>query len=283
MIIKLFEEENFGALHQSFIEAFSSYKVPFNPSFAAFQSRMKYKLSLIPELSPLAMKSEKCLGFLLQTQGKYEGKQTIYNGGTGVVPAMRGQNLTLKLFDFITPTLSSSDANRMLLEVITTNDAAIKVYDKLGFQYTKTFRCYKRKNEKVEFSSSKNTQFLKVKKPNFQVYNEFADFNPSFIDHQNHLVHNIENEIVLEAVLDNTVVGYSIFQPLLGRISQLGIHRNFRGQGIGRGLINQVQFLSPGKDISLINVPDTYQPMHDFLISLGFQNEVNQYEMELVF
>ncbi len=283
MIIRHFEEENFSKLHQSFIEAFSSYKVPFSPSFDAFRSRMKFKLSLIPELSALVLQDEKCVGFLLQTKGEYEGKTTVYNGGTGVVPAVRGQNLTLQLFDFLSPALSASNASRLLLEVITSNDPAIKVYDRLGFQYRQTFRCYKRKSIVAALTSNREITFRKVHQPNFSVYDEFADFRPSFIDDKGHLKHNIENEMILEALFEDTVAGYTIFQPLLGRISQLGTHPHYRGKGIGRALINQVQFFSPGKDISLINVPDTYQPMHDFLISLGFQNEVDQYEMELLF
>jgi ribosomal protein S18 acetylase RimI-like enzyme len=283
MTFNFFQEAYFSALYQSFIEAFSSYKVPFKPSFEAFQIRMMKKLALNHTLSALALQDSRCVGFVLHTLGVYEGKLTIYNGGTGVIPSLRGKHLTSQLYDFLASDISKTKAERIVLEVISSNDPAIHVYKTLGFQYRKTFRCYRRKNTSPMEQRATGLNIRKIKTPDFESYRSFADFEPSFIDNSQHLMHNINNEITLEAEMDGKVVGYAIFQPHLGRISQLGVHSDARGLGIASNLLNQIQYLSPGKELSLINVPESYQPMQGFLLSAGFKNEVDQFEMELVF
>lgn len=284
MTFKHFEEQYIGALYEAFIASFSSHQVSFKPSFQAFRIRVLHKLSIDPKLSVLAMDGDKCAGFVLQTINKYEGKVTAYNGGTGVVPEYRSNHLALKMLDFVIPELAKKNTERVLLEVVSSNVPAIKTYEKIGFNYRKTYKCYKLVDSLAELRQlDKGTQIRKIKSPDFSLYKTLADITPSFIDYDHQIARNLENEIILEVTAERKTVAYCIFQPHLGRISQMGVKSANRQQGIGSALLKQVQLLSERPELTLINVPQDYQPMQLFLEALGFQNQVDQYEMELVF
>jgi ribosomal protein S18 acetylase RimI-like enzyme len=282
MTFRFFEEEDLAVLYRAFVEAFATYKVPMQMPFEAFRIRILDKLHINPEVSVLAFDDTQCAGFLLHSIGSRDGIKTAYNGGTGVIPAFRGRGLTVKMYAHLMAN-TSSDFRRVLLEVITSNEPAIKVYQKLGFTYKTTFRCYKRATGKnITVQKIPGLSIKKVRAPKFIDYSKMVDIKPSFIDHNEHVGYNVKNELFLEATFQDHLAGYIIFQPHLGRISQLGVGQKYRRHGIASALLMEAQWLSPKKDLTVINVEDSYQPMHDFLIALGFKHEIDQYEMELL-
>ena len=285
MTFRPFREEDLGLLYRSFVDAFSNYRVPVHLPFGAFRTRILHKLHIDPSLSMLATDASRCLGFVLHTTGKHEGVLTAYNGGTGVIPGARHNGLTLQLYDALLPGLAAARIKKILLEVITTNTPAIRIYEKMGFVYRQTYRCYKRPEVRTADRAIRPNPGLLIRQvsgPDFDRYAAATDIRPSFIDQREHLVHNLPNETILEAYLEGQWAGYVIYQPHLGRLSQLGVAPVSRGRGIATALIEQVGLLSQKKELTVINVPEEYTPMHDFLIAAGFVNEVEQYEMERI-
>ena len=284
MIFKSYEVKDLRLLYRAFMDAFSTYQVPFKLDFDSFRIRMQCKLNLNHDLSLLAMEAEDCAGFVLHAVNNYNDKKTAYNGGTGVIPSQRGKQLTYQLYESLLPVFLRHQIDRVLLEVITTNHAAIKVYEQLGFGYLQTYKCYRRPDVNDFYR-------LPIRGVSIQIVDELdrskidsiQDIKPSFIDQPNHIQHNLAYEIILHAQWQNEWAGYCVFQPHLGRISLLGVLPKFRNKGIGTQLLKEAWRLSQKKEITVINVADSYEPMHDFLLTLGFENQVDQYEMELVF
>ena len=95
------------------------------------------------------------------------------------------------------------------------------------------------------------------------------------------IVGNLANESVIEAHHDNKCVGYAIFQPSFGRISQVGVHRDFRNKGIGSAIISYVHQKSLQKALTVININSEAEDTLDFFSRIGFENQLNQYEMVL--
>ena len=284
MEFKPFQETDLPALHRAFSEAFATYSVPFQLSFDAFRKRILNKLRIDSDLSYMAYRKDRCVGFVLHTKEEYEGKLTIYNGGTGVIPEFRGNQLTEQLYESLTPQIKESGAKIILLEVITTNAGAIKVYERLGFQYRQTFKCYKRKpsDEVVEEKRNQNLRIIRQMNWHPVQYRSCYEFEPSFIDSFPHLLHNRAHEICLEAYEGDSFGGFVIFQPHVGRISQLAVTKESRGKGIATSLLSHAAELSLGKELTFINIPEEQEQMHEFLLARGFENQVDQYEMELV-
>ena len=107
----------------------------------------------------------------------------------------------------------------------------------------------------------------------------FNDFQPSFIDNESHLKEG--NEKVILCKVDEELAGFAVYQPLSGRISQLAVSRKHRGLSIGKSLIYSVQN-NCKKHLTIMNIPEDQENFHRFLLRCGFENEVNQFEMELI-
>lgn len=270
-----------SALYRGFIKAFSEYKVPFLISPEDFIIRFNHKLNVYKNLSVIALdQQDEVEGFIFHTLNNYKEIPTLYNGGTGVISDKRNSGLGVKMYEYIMPELLNTIADRIILEVVTTNDPALALYRKLGFTYLRTFKCFKAKKFRAKHS---NQEVVIMRNTDWDPdsYLDFQDFEASFIDNNQQVGFNIKNEMLLEAFLHNQCVGYAIFQPRLGRITQMGVHRKHRGQGVGSRLMQEMHTYSEKKEMTILNIPEEAEDLILFLEGQGFVNEIDQYEMEL--
>ncbi len=280
MEIRHFSDSWLLPLHKAFISAFSENEVPFNPSRKHFEKRILYKLNISRQLSAIAIENNEILGFTLHTHNYYGGESTIYNGGMGIVPQERRNSIGLQLFEFCYPRFKETNAKRVILEVITTNKPALSFYEKMGFTFTQTFKCYK--NSSPNFSSyNKDVAVHEVDDWNPRRYRHMKSFEPSFIDSDEQIPYNIRNEIILEAKDDDQRVGFIILQPETGRISQFAIDVEARGKGIGKRLLRESLRFCKRNELTILNIPESERETNEGLIAMGFKNQVDQYEMQL--
>lgn len=271
---KLIKKGDFDLLHAAFCHAFSGYKVDLNPSKEEFDFRLHQKLNIDYELSAGAFDGESMVGFILHTSNLYEGIPTAFNGGTGVIPGFRNQKTGEELYEFLLPKIIAKSLARVILEVIDTNQTAIRLYEKIGFSYRRKFLCYK-----LEKPAPMSSQRLVVEGSLKDINDDFADFEPSFIDSKNQLLRGVERTLIVKK--EDQLAGYLVFQPKKGRISQLAVSRLFRQEGIASALISAAQEIAE-KKLTIINVPEDAIGFQDFLVKSGFENQVNQFEMELI-
>ncbi len=231
-------------------------------------------------MSLLALEAENVTGFVINTMSDYENIPTIYNGGVGVISSRRRTGIARKLFEAGIPSFVDSGARRMVLEVLTDNEPAISFYEKLGFTYSKTFRCFKRVGNRLKKNNL--VEITKITRWDPAKYELLRSFYPSCIDSDTQLIHNIDQEVILEARIGNEPAGFTIFQPRLGRISQIAVDPKMRGQGIGSELIRSIINISGREDISVMNIPDDQDLTIASLECLGFANQINQFELELL-
>lgn len=277
---RFFQASEIDALYAGFLKAFSDYYVDFRPSPHQFRRRIFEKLHIAPEVSGLVWEKNEVVGFILHTTGRYQGLETAYNGGTGIIPEKRNQKLGLKLYQMLLPVLKRKGVQRILLEVITKNAQAIHFYEAIGFQYKRLLKCFKTYSA-YPLYSPKDLGIREVRTLNAE-YAVFREFEPLFLDHAGHLMHNLKNEVILEVISGDQLVGYLIFQPRLGRISQMGIHQEFRDHGVVNALLGHAQAVAEIKNLTFLNVPEEAADTINSLENLGFQNEVDQFEMELI-
>lgn len=274
---RFFQPSDIGSLYGAFVQAFSDYYVNFQPNIDQFYHRIFHKLNTRQDLSGLAFHDEEVVGFILHTINQYEGVTTAYNGGTGIVPGRREQKLSSRLYEMILPRLKEQGAERIVLEVINTNDPAIGFYRSMGFEPRRTFKCFKttRSYDVPAREGLTISRSFELKKD----YQALWAFTPAFLDSSDQLKHNMANEIILEALQDGKLAGYVIFQPAIGRISQWSVGSAYRGMGVGLLLLQAAQALSRKKNITLMNIPENEQETIRRVEALGFVNEVTQHEM----
>ena len=273
-----YRQEYFEKLHDAFLDAFSKYFVSFRPGKEQFYRRIHSKLNILPELSGLAMNEDHVESFVLHTFNTYQNKKTIYNGGTGTRINSQGEGLAHRLYEYLFPKLKTTGAERILLEVVDKNLRAQKLYEGLNFKFTRVLKCYKLTSpidsliKEIEIEVGEWDESL----------NANLSFEPCFMDSSNQLPYNLENERVLIAKGSGQTIGHLVFQPDLGRISQLAVHPDQRGKGIGKELVSACQHQTQATELTILNIPESELETTDTLEKMGFVNEIDQFELELI-
>lgn len=262
-------------LYTTFNAAFASYFVKFQPTEEEFHYRLKNKIRMDYSVSAGAYDGDQLVGFIIHTSNIYQGIPTAYNGGTGVLPGFRNQKVAEEIYEYLIPKIQTKFLGRILLEVIESNDSAIKLYEKIGFTFSRKMRCFKQ-THKLDFLKNETpTELGNINELDFS----FNDFEPSFIDSEAHLLEG--NEKVLVCKIEGELAGFAVFQPHLGRISQLSVARKYRGLSIGKSLLYNIQ-KHTDKKLTIMNIPEDQESFHLFLKRCGFENQINQFEMELI-
>lgn len=133
----------------------------------------------------------------------------------------------------------------------------------------------------IKDQNTMNIDIKKAKEPKWRFYEGFFDKAPSFLDSSQMINANLTNETVIEALIQGQCVGFIIYQPALGRISQLGVNPKMRRKGIGSALMSYARQHSLQKKMTIINVNDESFQTKAFFEALGFHNQIDQYEMIL--
>lgn len=264
---------------KTFNAAFSDYFFPIEFTKEQFEHKLLIEGGSL-DLSVGAFENDKLIAFILHFTNMSDSKLTIYNGGTGVLPDFRGNHLTSKMYEFIKPKLAENKINKMILEVLTQNSAAIKTYQNQGFEITRELNCFKGKLKLIkEKISSKSYEIVELKEYNWDLFQTFWDYLPTW---QNSIqtVNNLkEQNITFGIKSDDKILGYLIYNPNTKRIHQLAVHKDYRNQGLAQLLLNAVSQID--SEISIINVDSRDEVLKKFLEKNGLNNYTSQYEMEL--
>jgi len=260
-----------------FNEAFSKYIIPLQLSQDQFEWKLQSE-NFYPELSVGAFAGNKLIGFILHSADPIHAPNKVYNGGTGVIEGYRGRALTRKMYDFVIPILKEYGYTKALLEVIEGNEPAYQSYLKQGFSTQRIFGAYK--NEQLLIKSYNTSLEIKNIEFNPDSLQHFQSIIPSW-QNANHTLLRVKNSLLnFGAFINNQMVGYLCYNPLLNRIHQMAVDPIHRKKGIGKALLRYIA-TTQNKNISIINVDKNDQAINSFLVNNGFKNTINLFEMEM--
>src|SRR5689334_22240817 len=129
---RLLTAADFSSLYKCFLEAFSDYQVDMQMSEQQFAQRLT-RDGVQLEMSAGAFDDDRMIGFYMNAIGDWQGSNTAYDAGTGIVPDYRGRGVAQELFAFTVARLKGHSVSQYLLEVLTSNERAVALYRKLGF------------------------------------------------------------------------------------------------------------------------------------------------------
>src|SRR4051794_13604048 len=129
-------EEHFAELYATFTEAFSDYVYPFALTESQFRNHLVLNGVDLNRTAGCFV-DERLVGFTLNGFGDWGGIPTVYDAGTGVTAPYRRRGICSSMFDMMLPKFKNEGIGQCLLEVITSNAAAVRLYEKLGFHITR--------------------------------------------------------------------------------------------------------------------------------------------------
>lgn len=262
----------------AFQQAFGDYAVSF--------SREEIKSMLVrrgytPELSFGAFAGDTIASFLLNGHGLYGGISTCYDCGTGTLPGYRGHGLAGRLFQESLPALKRAGVEQYLLEVLTTNTPAINIYRKAGFEISADYACYNQEVSALTLFKpcNINIDIRPGDAGDIGRMTSLCDFSPSW---QNDAESIRRGEASLEiriAYCDREPVGYCVFDPKSGDVSQIAVSQKYRRQGVATALLSSVVATASTSKVKVLNVAAGCSSLKGFLAYANFNEGLSQYAM----
>lgn len=279
MEIKSLSKVEFEKIFLAFSKAFEDYEIQLNANeLKAMWKRRGYD----PNLSFAAFEDGNIVSFTLNGIGFFNGKKMAYDTGTGTLKEYRGQGLSTKIFDYSIPNLKKANINYYLLEVLQDNTSAVSVYQKVGFKVSREFNYFIWKNEDLKNGILNKDSIYSIEPfilNKYKSISDFWDFHPSW---QNSFesIERAEKEFInLGVFVDKKLIGYCIFEPFSGDITQIAVDRDYRRNGVASLLLNEVSKYNRNTKTKLINTDIYCCSITDFLKAKNIGVTGKQFEM----
>lgn len=281
LIYNTLENVSIEKLQKTFVEAFSDYEVKLDLPLLKFKQMLERR-GYDSKLSIGVLKNDILVAFLLNGIRNWHGKLTAYDTGTAVIKNYRGQGITSNMFLNVKQLLERIKVEQYLLEVIQSNTSAVQLYKKQGFKILRNFECYKLYKDKYNAEIKYKAEHINRMDNNiWEKFVEMWDFEPSW---QNSIdsINAVSDAFIYSIItIDDTIVGYGIIDKKTGDIPQIAVSKNYRCKGIGRSIFADLISNTESCNVSVLNVESKCDSMKKFLLHLGFENNVSQYEMIL--
>ena len=254
-------------LYETFIQAFADYSVDLSMDEEAFALHLR-RNAFDPALSAGLFDSACLKGFVLNGKRMYDGRLSVYDLGTGLVPEVRGKRLSSALFSFLFPLLRQNGIEAWVLEVIRTNTRAVRLYDSLGFRITREFSCFSIDRKKLEVQEKVKAEAA----DSIDALPAFYDSPPSF-QNSRQAVKDAGGYAAVR-VKDYTS---ALFNPRTGSIAEISVRPDMRCRGTGESLLACIKRECTGRTIRIVNVGA--ESLKSFLLGRGFELFAEQREM----
>lgn len=275
---RLLASTDSSRLFECFLAAFSDYQVDMRMSREQFEQRLA-RDGVQFDISAGAFDDDKMIGFYMNALGDWQGKQTAYDAGTGVIPNYRRQGVAEELFAFMMPRLKEIGVSQYLLEVLSTNQRAVALYRKLGFVDTRRLAVFRRSEPVKIFEDS---CVRRVEKPDWELFKSFWDGYPSWQNSIHAVERSASERVIVCAYEDEKCVGYGVaFQPAAS-LMQLAVAREHRRKGIGTRMLAALQ-REVTDVLKVNNVDEGLREMMAFYEAKGFKMVLEQFEMVKTF
>ncbi len=246
---------------------------------------MLLRRGMRPELSFGAFADGRIVSFILNGIGLYDGKLTAYDTGTGTLPEYRGRGLTDQIFAHSLTPLREAGVETYLLEVLTHNIPAVKIYERQGFEIAREFDCFAGAVDNVlaALAQKSSTEIVTQETTPQEIVPliPWMDFAPSWQNSIESVKRNPGAFHCITAFEGERPVGFGISETAYGDITMLAVAPDRRRLGIGSRLLAELTRMSLLPNITALNIPSTATLAINFLTTSSLTPTCRQYEMHL--
>jgi len=278
--IKNLSHTPLSEIHPAFEDAFSNYDISVQMPVSQLEEMMMTR-GFDPDLSVGFFSENRLAGFILVGYRTINREQVCYDIATGVIRSFQKKGIGEMLLQSLMKKMKSHKIDRFVLEVLTTNTPAQKLYLNNGFRITRQLNCFERSISDVlpsqTFEKTTGCDFLLKNNPDETLFNSFP---PSW---QNSLASYKNNpcnfRVRTLSLNDNTLIAYGIVHKQSGKILQIGIQASHRNLQTASDMIHKLSAATSAKKLVYLNV-ESGSEMETILEQLDFSQTVQQYEME---
>ncbi|HPT22751.1 MAG TPA: GNAT family N-acetyltransferase [Bacteroidales bacterium] len=277
--IRTLDTISFDALFTAFNEAFIDYEVQVN------RDELQVMLSrrgFVPSLSFGLFEDSMLVSFTLNGIGEFNGEKTAYDTGTGTIKEYRGRGYASRIFMESLPSLRRAGVTQYLLEVLQHNTKAVSVYRKLGFEEKREFNYFKQSCLMVNIPGKKLSPGYRIAEAVLEQVcdlKRFWDFAPSWQNSFDAIKRRTDDFKIFCSYKGNNIVGYIVFEPGSGDITQLSVDKSHRRRGLASALLFRALGYNRHDSVKAINTEISCTGITAFLESCGIVLRGKQFEM----
>ena len=180
------------------------------------------------------------------------------------------------------PYLERAGVTQYLLEVLQHNTKAVSVYRKLGFEVTREFNYFRQTSSSVSIPQRVLSPSYRIDESGYgqsDNFKRFRDFNPSWQNSFESIARRKDDFKVFCAYKGDIIVGYIIFEPGSGDITQIAVDKSHRRRGLATALLATALECNRHTSVKLINAEVSCVSITAFLDSCGIPLQGKQFEM----
>jgi Acetyltransferases len=279
MEIKSLGNTSYDNLFEAFELAFADYELQLDKTE---HRKMMKRRGFDPKLSFAAFDANRIVSFTCNGIGNFNGTPTAYDTGTGTLKDYRGQGLATKVFEASIPDLKAAGIKEYLLEVLQHNTGAVSVYRKIGFEVTREFYYFRSTTDQIK-NEVKPTDFPHIIKEidinDYAAIPTFWDFKPSWQNSIESVNRSPEDFLALGLFTEESLVGYGVFEPASGDVTQLAVDKRYRRRGVGSLLLQKMLEANEGTSVKIINTDIACDSATAFLKAKKIEPTGKQFEM----
>lgn len=276
--LRFLRKEDFSVIHKTFLEAYSDYVVKFQLTEKQLENHIAQNAVRL-EKSIGAFSAEKMIGVTLNGVGLWNGRQTVYDAGTGVIPKFRRKGAGRAMFDFMMPNFKEKGIEQLLLEVISINENALRLYKKIGFEETRRLIFFEQ-SEDFAPEKTQNIEIREIENADWNLLETFRDAKPSWQNSNESIERMLTAKTILGAYLEEKLVGYGVVFLRSGTIVQLAVDKNYRRRGIASSIIGEIRKkVAENTKLRISNVDECAEGIGEFMQKCGFREFISQFEM----
>ncbi len=269
---RFLSDDDSDSLYDCFLAAFSDYEVDMQMTREQFRQRI-IRDGVRLSMSAGAFDDERMIAFCINGVGQWQGTETAYDAGTGVIREYRGRGVGKELFAFLTPRLKDHGIKQYLLEVLTSNTPAASLYRKLGFVDTRRLAVFR---SETQIKPSRDVSIERVEKPDWPRYQSFWDGQPSWQNSTEAVERVADDRSIVAAYVNDECVGYGVVFLPSANLMQLAVSRNHRRKGIGSAILAA---LETPDHLKVNNIDEDLTSALAFYEANGYKHVLSQYEM----
>lgn len=280
MEIKSLANTSLDELFGAFEQAFADYEIQIDKEeHLAILKRRGFD----PALSFAVFDGNKIVSFTCNGIGDFYGVPTAYDTGTGTLKEYRGQGLATQVFKYSIPYLKQAGIEEYLLEVLQHNTGAVSVYSKIGFEVAREFYYFRVQSEQIR-NKVKTIDLPYTLKPiDISDYSTaipcFWDFKASWQNSLESISRSPEGFISLGVFIKDNLIGYGVFEPAAGDVTQIAVDRQHRRKGFASLLFQKMLEANECGSVKIVNTDIACDSITAFLASRNIEPTGKQFEM----
>jgi len=269
----------FDEIYDTFRDAFSDYATGAGTLSETGLRNRAIKNGWNAACSAGAFDGERLVGITLVGLDEFGGGAAAYDIATGIRPSHRGRGLAGAMMEALSARLRERGVARFYLEVLRENAAAIRAYEKAGFEVRRRFECFRRESDGPARAPGDGIRVEPADRRVLDRARDWLDWEPSWENTLSSLARVPDELVVLEAASNDGPCGVAAWHAPSGWIHTVAVRPDTRRRGVASALLAELGESYPAADFKLNNVPDDDEGMLAFAAASGFRFYVGQFEM----